>query len=175
MDVAGDYCPQAPGPQPAAPFRPRLLLRELILAHSPSDPRRSIHGSPLTKSDWLSLMFQATANYWGARSLIDLLFVGQSIIGPVTSLTLIPVRDVPTVFVPAAFWLRLRLRARMAEKRRRRRQVGGYHSRCSDPQWSWFSHDHASFSSASFFLRWWPDRWSCARPAASGGKSIVQD
>ena len=76
LDTTGDCCPRAPRPVPqsAVQFRPRLLLRELLLAHSPSDPRRSIRGSPLTKSDWLSLKgvahtecatttFQATVNY----------------------------------------------------------------------------------------------------------------
>ena len=66
----------SPGPmlQPAVPFWPRLLLRELILAHSPSDPRSlPTRGSPLTKSDWLCLrgvahtecdiVVQATVNY----------------------------------------------------------------------------------------------------------------
>ena len=47
LGVAGNSCPRAPRPmlQPAAPVRPRLLLRELLLAHSPSNPRRSIRGS----------------------------------------------------------------------------------------------------------------------------------
>ena len=54
LDVAGDRCPHVPGPQPALPFQLRLLLRELFLAHSPSDPDRSIRGSSLTKTDWLS-------------------------------------------------------------------------------------------------------------------------
>ena len=42
-----------PEPQPAVPFGPRLL-RELILAHCPSDLRRSTSGSSLTKSEWLT-------------------------------------------------------------------------------------------------------------------------
>ena len=46
LDAAGDYCPRVPGPQPAVPLRPRLLLRELILAHSLSDPCCFIRGSP---------------------------------------------------------------------------------------------------------------------------------
>ena len=50
----GDCCPRVPGPVPQS-FRPRLFLREPILAHAPSDPRRSIRGSHLTKSHWLSL------------------------------------------------------------------------------------------------------------------------
>ena len=75
LDVAGDYRPRVPGPesQPAVPFQPRLLLRELILAHYPSDPRRSIYGSPLTKirlalpqgvahTECVIIMFQATVN-----------------------------------------------------------------------------------------------------------------
>ena len=33
-------------PQPAAPFWPRLLLRDRVLAHYPSDPRRSIFEVP---------------------------------------------------------------------------------------------------------------------------------
>ena len=76
LDTAGDHCFRVPRPvlQSAVQFRPRLLLQELILAHSLSDCRRSIHGSPIAKSDWLSLrevahtecatiMFQATVNY----------------------------------------------------------------------------------------------------------------
>ena len=75
MGAAGDHCHRVtrPIPQSAATFRPRLLLRELVLVHSPSDPRCSIRGSPLTISDWRSLrrvahtecviiMFQATVN-----------------------------------------------------------------------------------------------------------------
>ena len=57
-DLARNFCPHVHGPesQPAVPSQPRLLLRELIFAHShPTDPRRSLRGSPLTKSDWLSL------------------------------------------------------------------------------------------------------------------------
>ena len=61
-------------PQAVVPFLQRLLLRELILAHSRSNLRRSVRGSLLTTSDWLSLrevahtecatvMFQATVHY----------------------------------------------------------------------------------------------------------------
>ena len=74
LDVAGNYFSRVPPvPRPAIPFPSRLLLGELILAHFPSDPRHSICGSHLTKSDRLSLrevahtecvmiMVQATVN-----------------------------------------------------------------------------------------------------------------
>ena len=54
LDVAGDYRPRLPEPslRPTVPLQSRLLFQEHILAHCPSDPRRSIRGSPLTKSDW---------------------------------------------------------------------------------------------------------------------------
>ena len=55
FDRTGEYCPRVPRPVPqsAVPIRPRPLLRERILPHSLSDPRRSIRGSPLTKSFFL--------------------------------------------------------------------------------------------------------------------------
>ena len=91
LDVAGDYCPRVSGPvpQPAVSFRPRLLLRELVLAHSLFDPCRSIRGSPLTKSGWLSLrrvahtecviiMFQATVNFlWRCAHLKTSSMMGE--------------------------------------------------------------------------------------------------
>ena len=71
----GDYCPRVPGPVPQAvvPFRPRLLLRELILAHSPSDLCRSIRGSPhhirlalfqegVAHTECATITFQATVH-----------------------------------------------------------------------------------------------------------------
>ena len=54
LGVAGDCCPRGPGPmpQPAVPFRPRHLLRDLILAHSlvrssMLQSRKSAHQNPL--------------------------------------------------------------------------------------------------------------------------------
>ena len=108
----------------ALEFLDRCLFqryRELILVHSLSDSRRFIRGSPLTKTDCLSLrevahtecaifVFQTTVKLLtGARSLVDLLSVGAKLSGLTTNLTLIPVTRCATVFVPATFWLSLRL------------------------------------------------------------------
>ena len=69
----------------------------------------------------------------GARSLIDLRFAGQSISGPITKPTLIPVCDVPTVFVPAAFWLSLRLRPiRSRDGRKKEGVVRTFRSRLQE-------------------------------------------
>ena len=108
-----------------------------------------------------------------ARSPKDHLSAGQSISGPTTNLTLIPVYDVLTLSVPAAFWLSLQPQpigssdGRKKEEElsghtgraSKRQRVGRYFSRCSDSRWSWFMrrglHVHASVSSASYYLRSW--------------------
>ena len=59
----------------------------------------------------------------------------------------------------------------------RRQRVGGC-SRCSDSQWSWFSlsdlYVHDSTSSASYFLRSWPDRWSWADQPRQQGNVLCR-
>ena len=104
---------------------------------SASDPHHSIRGSPLAKSDFLSLREVAHNRVrhnhvpghcqplTGARSPVYLLSVAL-----ITSLTFIPVRDVPTVFAPATFSLRVRpqpTRSSDGEKKKRRRS-------CQDTQ-----------------------------------------
>ena len=113
LDVAGDFCPRVPRPvpQPAVQFWQRLLLRELILAHSrPILAVPSVEVSSPNPSECATIMFQATVNCGlGPRSPVCLLSAGQTIRGLALSLTLIPAQDVLTVFAPATFWLRGRL------------------------------------------------------------------
>ena len=114
LDVAGNYCPRVPEPkpQPAVSFPPRLL-RELILTHSPSDPRRSKRGSPLTK--WLSLRegrahrvcHHHCPGHCHSLNNIFPFFVGRNISGLSINPTLIPGCAALTSSVPAAFWLSL--------------------------------------------------------------------
>ena len=181
LDVAGDYCPRAPGPQPAAPFRPQLLLRELILPHSTSDPRR-LFAEVRSGTAHRERHHQVPGHcqlLTGARSPIDLRFVGQTISGPITNLTLIPVRDLRARSILAPFsaaankeqgWRKKEEELSVRTLRSRLQETTGCHCRCSNPEWSWFSerslYVHASVSSATYY-------W--ARPAASGGKSTVQE
>ena len=113
----------------------------------------------------------------GARSPVFLLSAGQTISGLTTSLTLIPVRDVPTVFAPATFWLSVRSQPKrssdggkkekeLSGRAGRIQRVRGYLSRSSDSERIWPRreglHVHASVSSASCCLRSWPGRRSLA-------------
>ena len=77
LDTTGASCPRVPRrvPQSAVQIRPRFLLLELILAHSPVrssplHPRKSPHQSPIgspseevAHTECATIMFQAIVNY----------------------------------------------------------------------------------------------------------------
>ena len=129
----------------------------------------------------------------GARSPIDLLSVEQTISGRITSLTLIPARDVPTEFAPQHFgsvFGRSQQGAVMAKEGEgavkthrtcwQQTTVGGCLSRSSDSKRIWPRreglHVDASFSSASYHLRSWLGRWSWAdQPRLQGNLLCRKD
>ena len=107
----------ASGTIPATASSPRAYPHSIPVRSSPLHSRKSAHQNRLalpqedrTHRERHHHVPGHCQLLTGARSLTDLRFVGESISGLITNLTLIPVRDVPTVFVSAAFWLSLRPR-----------------------------------------------------------------
>ena len=114
--MAGDCCPRVPGPtpQPAVPFRPRLLLREptthpTLAAPFVKSPRQVRVAHPQEGRAHRACHHHVPGHCQlliEERPSKDLLFVGQNIRGLSINLTLISVSAELTSSVPAAFWPR---------------------------------------------------------------------
>ena len=110
--VSGTISATAPSPRAhprslpvrSSPFHPRKSNRQMRLALPQEESRTPM--APQSCSRPLS-----TTDRSPLTKLPYLLCVVQTISGLITSLTLIPVRDVPTAFVPATFWLSVRPQA----------------------------------------------------------------